>query len=131
MKLSQLQSKYNQVVATIKEFKLINSQKDGQIAERNEHIRILQEECADFKDQVLAIFFLRTVRFLLDARVELLLNMISENQPYRRKNSSKSFNFTLTFKNLFLNKLCLKGVEEITKITNVKSLYLLQTPDDI
>ena len=131
MKLSQLQSKYNQVVATIKEFKLINSQKDGQIAERNEHIRILQEECADFKDQVVAIFFLRTVRFLLDARVELLLNMISENQPYRRKNSSKSFNFTLTFKNLFLNKLCLKGVEEITKITNVKSLYLLQTPDDI
>lgn len=52
MKLSQLQSKYKQVVATIHEMKLINSQKDGQIAERNEHIRILQEECADFKDQV-------------------------------------------------------------------------------
>ena len=56
MKLSQLQSKHKQVVTTIQEMKLINSQKDGQVAERNEHIRILQEECADFKDQV-GVFF--------------------------------------------------------------------------
>lgn len=53
MKLSQLQSKYKQVVTTIQEMKLINSQKDGQITERNEHIQILQEENADFKDQVI------------------------------------------------------------------------------
>lgn len=80
MKLSQLQSKYKQVVATIHEMKLINSQKDGQIAERNEHIRILQEECADFKDQVIGLMNKQNIilrdRNLLTKEIEMLKSQL-------------------------------------------------------
>eukprot|EP00111_Clytia_hemisphaerica_P011979 TCONS_00035211-protein len=79
-KVSELQSKSKRFLGTIQELKMINSQKDKQITERNEQLCIFQEECADYKDQVIALMNKQNIilrdRNLLTKEIEMLKSQL-------------------------------------------------------